>query len=308
MTVEEMEDTLSRLGIEVVSTRGDEIQAHCPAHVLRTGHEDRNPSWWINAETGQHICFSCQFKGGLFTLVSHIKGIEIEKVGEWFSSTDALVHRLERAVAPKKAPIEEPTLVTESMLSAFIDPPADALKARGLLLESAKYYGVLWDHRKNNWIIPVRDLGGALIGWQEKGHIGRYFNNQPPKMKKSHALFGYQQYTGGDMIVVESPLDVVRLHSLGFYGGVATMGAMVSSTQFNAIRGADRIIFAMDNDQAGKASSMELFNLCRDMGVEAWFFDYRHTDVKDVGGMSLDEVRSGIVGARHIVNGRKILL
>ena len=57
MTIEEMEDTLERLGIEVVSTRGSEIQGYCPAHVERTGHEDRNPSWWINSDTGAHICF-----------------------------------------------------------------------------------------------------------------------------------------------------------------------------------------------------------------------------------------------------------
>ena len=308
MTVEEMEDTLDRLGIEVISTRGSEVQAHCPAHKARTGHEDRNPSWWINADTGQHICFSCQFKGGLYTLISHVQGVDVESAKDWFNSTDALVQRLERAVSPKKAPVEEPTIVTESMLSAFIDPPAEPLKSRGLLLSSSQHYGLLWDHRKNNWIIPVRDLNGVLLGWQEKGYVGRYFNNQPPEMKKSHSLFGYQQYTSGDMIVVESPLDVVRLHSLGFTGGVATMGALVSLVQFNAIRGAERIIFAMDNDQAGKSSSMELFNRCQEMGVEAWFFDYSHTDMKDVGGMSLDEVRTGLEKARHIVHGRKVVL
>lgn len=304
MSVEEMEDTLSRLGIEVISTRGDEIQAHCPGHKARTGHEDRNPSWWINAETGQHICFSCQFKGGLYTLISEVNGLDFDEAKDWFNSSDALVQQFNRIITPKKQQEEELTLVTESMLSAFVDPPAEALKDRGLLLSSAQHYGVLWDHRKGNWIIPVRDLQGKLLGWQEKGHGTRYFNNQPPKMKKSHSLFGYQQYTGGNMIVVESPLDVVRLHSLGFTGGVATMGALVSDTQFNAIRGGERIIIAMDNDQAGHASSKELLYKCREMGVEAWFFDYRHTDMKDVGAMSLDEIKSGLENARHIARGR----
>ena len=308
MSVEEMEDTLSRLGIEVISTRGDEIQAHCPGHKARTGHEDRNPSWWINAETGQHICFSCQFKGGLYTLISEVNGLDFEQAKDWFNSSDALIQQFNRVITPKKPQEDEITVVTESMLSAFVDPPADVLLSRGLTINAARYYGVLWDHRKGNWIIPIRDLKGTLLGWQEKGHGTRYFNNQPPKMKKSHSLFGYQQYVGGNMIVVESPLDVVRLHSLGFTGGVATMGAMVSDTQFNAIRGGERIIFAMDNDQAGKASAMELFNKCRSMGVEAWFFNYRHTDMKDVGAMSLDEVKSGIEGARHIAHGRKVAL
>ena len=78
MTTDEMIETLSLLGIEVSETRGSEIQARCPAHVQRTGHEDRNPSWWINADTGAHICFSCQFKGGLQSLVSYMRGIDFE--------------------------------------------------------------------------------------------------------------------------------------------------------------------------------------------------------------------------------------
>ena len=61
MTVEEMEDLLERLSIEVVSIHGDEIKAHCPAHLERKGREDTNPSWYINADTGVHNCFSCHF-------------------------------------------------------------------------------------------------------------------------------------------------------------------------------------------------------------------------------------------------------
>lgn len=308
MTVEEMESTLKSLGIDVLNVRGSELQARCPAHKDRTGKEDNNPSWWINADTGQHICFSCQFKGGFYTLISYTQGIDFDSVSDWMGSSEALLKRFNSLTEEKKAPIEEPTFITESMLSAFVEPPDEALLSRGLTSNASRYYGVLWDHRKNNWIIPVRDFHGKLLGWQEKGFNTRYFNNQPPKMKKSNSLFGYQQYAGGDMIVVESPLDVVRLYSLGFTGGVSTMGALISTAQLNVIRGADRIIFALDNDTAGKSSSMEMFNKCRDMGVDAWFFDYRHTDMKDVGAMSLDEVRSGLENARHIAQGRKVAL
>lgn len=105
------------------------------------------------------------------------------------------------------------------------------------------------------------------------------------------------------MIVVESPLDVVRLASLGFTGGVATYGALVSSAQFNLIRGGERVVIAMDNDEAGHKSSMSLYTLCREMDKEAWFFNYNQLDVKDIGGMSLDEVTFGIENAKHIAKG-----
>lgn len=309
MTVEEMEQTLSRLGIEVISTRGDEIQAHCPAHKDRTGKEDRNPSWWINADTGQHICFSCEFKGGLYTLIGYVGGVEADGVREWLSSTDSLVSRFKQITKEERPVIEEPTVVTESMLSAFVEPPSEALLSRGLSSNASRYYGILWDQRKDNWIIPVRDIySGKLLGWQEKGYASRYFNNQPPKMQKSKSLFGYHQYSSGDMVVVESPLDVVRLSSVGVSGGVATYGTAMSMVQFQAIRGADRIVFALDNDGAGKAASSNAYQLCKDMGVEAWFFSYKHTDMKDVGAMSRDEILTGIESAKHIANGLKVLL
>lgn len=304
MTLDDMEETLARLGIEVISTRGDEIQASCPAHIQRTGHEDHNPSWWINAITGAHICFSCQFKGGLQSLVSYVQGIDYEEAKDWINSEDKnLSAALVRATKPKQV-FQEVTYITESMLSAFVDPPASALKVRGLNADVAKHYDVLWDSRHSNWITVIRDpYTNKLLGWQEKGAHSRFFRNYPTGVQKSSALFGYQQYNGGDMIVVESPLDVVRLASVGITGGVSTYGSLVSMVQFNLIRSATRIIFAMDNDDAGRASSATLSTLCHQMMTEAWFFNYDNTDMKDVGGMSKDEIEWGLINSRHIIRG-----
>jgi DNA primase len=309
MTVEEMEDTLTRLGMETVSTRGDEVQSYCPAHKDRTGHEDRNPSFWINSDTGAFICFSCQFKGNVYSLINYVSGIDYDKAKEWFDSPSLLVSRFNRITEEKRAPIEEPTLITESMLSAFVDPPAEALASRGLTINASRAYELCWDARNENWIIPIRDARTEkLLGWQEKGYSKRYFNNTPAKMKKSNSLFGYRQYVGGDMIVVESPLDVVRLASIGITGGVALYGALISLSQLTYIKGADRVIFALDNDDAGRNSSKDMIKVCREMSMEAWFFNYNHTDMKDIGGMSLDEVRLGISNARHSVHGLKAVL
>jgi hypothetical protein len=301
MTVDEMKDTLTRLGIEYYSERGDEVQAACPAHKDRTGHEDRNPSFYINADSGAFICFSCQWKGNVYTLVNYIHG-DVD-ANTWLNEGGGLSLRMERItrVVPN---IQEQTHITESMLSAFTAPPEDALRSRGLTKEAAESFDLLWDARNKNWIIPIRDVvTNKLLGWQEKGYDRRYFRNYPTGVQKSQALFGYGKYISGDMIVVESPLDVVRLASLGFTGGVATYGALVSSAQFNLIRGGERVVIAMDNDEAGHKSSMSLYTLCREMDKESWFFNYNHLDVKDIGGMSLDEVKFGIDNAKHIAKG-----
>lgn len=141
------------------------------------------------------------------------------------------------------------------------------------------------------------------MGWQEKGHQTRFFKNTTG-LKKSVTVFGYSQYKGGDMIVVESPLDVTRLASVGIPGGVATFGCAISDIQFNLVRGADKLIFAMDNDKAGNESTLDLYNRAKEIGLSCWFFNYSQTDQKDIGGMSKSEIQWGLQNAIHILEWR----
>lgn len=307
MTVEQMEDLLTRLDLPIMSVRGYEIQTICPAHLERTGHVDHNPSMWVNADTGAFICFSCQFKGGTTTLISYITKIPFDQASGWIESADGLGKRLERVVSPSPT-FEEVTTVTESMLSAFTQPTAEMLRGRGLSPASAAKYEALYDPRKNAWVLPIREpLTGALLGWQEKGVDGRHFRNYPKGVQKSRTLFGYRTYAGGTMTVLESPLDAVRLHSVGIVGGVATYGSLVSTEQVNLIRGAERVLVAMDHDEAGRESSKKMLEFSKKYGFECLFFNYSETDQKDIGGMSASEIRYGIENARHSLRGERAL-
>jgi hypothetical protein len=302
MTLEEMKDTLVSLGLNVNDTRGDEIQINCPAHKERTGKEDRNPSLWINADSGAFICFSCQWKGNIYTLIEQVSGVAgggnlnlAEKV------ESSLRSRFQRLTNPKEIKHEEPVIIHESMLSAFKGVPNFICLSRGLLPDVAWKYGVRWNSNDKSWIIPIRDpLTNKLMGWQEKGHERRIFKNTT-RVKKSDALFGYDLYEGGDMIVVESPLDVIRLASVGFPGGVAVYGCIVSDVQFNLIRGGKRVIFAMDNDKAGNEATRDLLRRSKEAGLECWLFNYSQTDMKDVGGMSQAEIVWGLENATHML-------
>ena len=314
MTSDEAEDLLDRLGIEICGVNGYEIQAKCPAHVERTGHEDHNPSWWFNSDTGAHICFSCQFKGNEITLISYMQGITYEEAIEWSATGErSLEDRLAKALQKKEPVFKEVTELTEANLAAFSAPPESVLKGRGISQEAAARHGILFDGLAQCWILPIRDpISGTLWGWQEKGLSGRYFKNYPAGVQKSASLFGYEAYTGGDMVVVESPLDVARMASVGVLGGVSTYGSMVSHAQVNLIRGADRVIFAMDNDDAGRKSALALLDASASMRFECWFFDYSaidngHGECKDVGGMSKAEILDGLTNAKHSLHGRKAI-
>jgi DNA primase len=308
MTVEELQGVLDRLGVEYVGARGSEVQGFCPGHKERVGHEDKNPSWYINSETGAHICFSCQFKGTLPYLVAYVKqlwtenGLDFDQAKQWLNVGGDLSESFERATNKKKEIFDDIVYVSEASLAAFVTPPLEALRSRGLTAEAAAKHGILWDARLENWIIPIRSPHSqSLLGWQEKGYRGRFFRNRPTGVKKSTSIFGWDKYTGGPIIVVESPLDVVRLESVGISGGMATFGSIVSKEQLNIIRLADKVIIAMDADDAGQKSSSFISDATIELGFEAWFFNYNGIDVKDIGAMSKVEILHGIDTARHSI-------
>lgn len=307
MSVDEMEDLLDELGLDVVSSTGYEVKAHCPAHKERTGKEDNNPSWFINAETGAHICFSCHFKGSLAYLIGYMKQyydasgqVDPTKAKEWFKSTNRLSDLLDKALTEK--PVKEQIKVDPAMLAAFIEPPTEALRSRGITRQAAKDLKILWSRRWDNWILPVYDgFTNQLLGWQEKGYHGRFFKNYPTGMQRSNSLFGYRNYSSGILLLVESPLDVARLRSVGF-SGVASYGSFVSNNQLKLLKSADKLIIAMDNDDAGKESTDRVVKMLPKLNIDAWLFNYSQTDQKDVGGMSRDEIVFGIESASYFLS------
>jgi 5S rRNA maturation endonuclease (ribonuclease M5) len=308
MRLEDMERVLNRLDIEPINVRGSEILALCPGHKEITGKEDRNPSWWINSETGAHICFSCGFKGNLWSLIATVQSLrdangflDYADAKDWFYlSFDNISLDSSEDEQEQESIFKEVAGITESRLALFTMPPDHALTARGFTPAAADKYQLLWDREYSNWITVIRDpYLNKLLGWQEKGFSRRYFRNYPQGVEKSTTLFGFNRYSGGQMIVLESPLDVVRLESVGITGGVATYGSMVSKTQIELIKEADEIVFAFDNDESGINASKRMLEL----RIESWYFNYSHTDMKDIGAMSKSEILIGLDTAKHSVNG-----
>jgi DNA primase len=308
-----MESFLKTLEIEVLRGHDNELVAKCPGHLSRTGKEDKNPSWSINASTGAHNCWSCGFKGSLKFLVAYVTGADMNDVQDtksWVSQNYGT--GLTAAFASMMNPVEEEELIVleESALALFDTPPEIALRSRGILPNAANSYGILWDLKRQNWILPLREpKTDALIGWQAKAYNGRYFNNYPTGVKKGRTLFGGNYVKGNTVILLESPLDCARLESVnldrGF--GLATYGASVTKDQKKLLEEHEHIIVALDNDDAGKASSRDLLDWAESEHRGIWFFDYSHTDQKDIGGMSKSEIEQGLDNAKFSLLARKSL-
>lgn len=273
-------------------------------HKERTGREDQHPSWWVNLNTGVHICFSCGYKGNIITLVKDVKGVDYWDAREFAEERaelplDALMQRIKDL--PEYIQPQEEIGMSEARLAVYTTPPDIELKKRFLTRQACEHCGVLWDEKNSAWILPIRDPNDfTLWGWQEKGARGRFFRNQPQGVKKSKTVFNVQVMTEEPVIVVESPLDSVRLVGLG-YNSIAMFGAMPSEEQSKILRRSKRVIAAFDNDDAGKTASHEIKKYARKYGMDLFYFNYEVTDCKDVGDMTENQIHDGIKTAKGML-------
>lgn len=318
----DIENILSALGMDY-TIRNNEANSLCPMHKERTGKDDHNPSWWINLGTGQHICFSCGYKGGVLGLVCDNQGFYVKMWGSnevsydytsaraWLSeitelSPDQLKEQLQQS--PKHVHLApKPIAMSEARLVLFTDPPLEAMQDRNLTLQACREYGVLWDPKTDRWVLPLRDPETKkLMGWQEKGHKDRYFRNRPAGIQKSRTLFGIQVQNKDTVVVVESPLDCVRLAAAGVTGAVATCGALISESQIKLLRASSRVILAMDNpkiDAAGRKAATEFRKAATKYGINTFYFNYGDSGKKDPGDMTNDEITWGLENAKSSVYG-----
>lgn len=309
----DVEKVLLNLELPLYSQRGVEVNGLCPMHKKRTGKEDQHPSWWINSETGVHICFSCGYKGNIYTLVADVKGISYFDAQDYIGESaevplDSLMRRIKDL--PEYIQPEEPVIaMSEARLAVYTTPPDIELKKRFLTRDAVVMHGVLWDTKNEAWILPIRDADtGALLGWQEKGARGRFFKNQPAGVKKSKTVFGVQLLDSTkDLVVVESPLDAVRLTGLG-HNAISSFGAILSEEQAKIMRRASKIIAAFDNDKAGHTANEQVRVLARKYGMDLYYFNYRGIDVKDVGDMTEAEIEHGIKTAKTSILGKAAYL
>ena len=291
---EDLESVLDELGMDVGRSTGLEVWATCP----NPEHDDSRPTnYSVNTESGNGFCFACGFRHeGLTSLVAQLTGLNGWDASRWLRERGATVSaRLERIQERREG--SSPTFDVndysiESQFAVFTDPPSSALKERDLSRDAAVEYGVRWNAEHETFVLPVHDARGNLVGWQERRKPKPL--NHPRGLKKKLTLFGIEIFRGKTAILVESPLDAVRLWSVGLDGGLSSFGARVSAAQMRLIISkAKRLILALDNDDAGISMTDELVaRYAHRLPIHRFY--YGDAEGKDPGDMTSSEILRGI--------------
>ena len=291
----DLQHVLVDLGVEVTRAGEREISGRCPVHLARTGHTDKSPSWSMNAETGLWLCYSCGARGTLVGLISELTGDEATLIDIHSFLINSSLSRLEKLDVPEAQPE-----IDWISYGRFDEVPKSNLYNRSLEAPIARAYGIRWDTKNKAWIIPIVSPMGDLMGWQSKKVD--WVRNYPIGIKKSHTLFGIERFTNKTAVLVESPLDVVRLATVcPEVQGLATFGSFVSTEQINILNSvASKVIVAMDNDDAGMKANKSLFRTLPRFDQGVLWLNYKGTNAKDIGDMTDEEIYDSIINATAI--------
>ena len=286
---------LAGAGVQQLHLGSKEITGLCPMHEARTGRPDAHPSWSINRSTYRHQCFSCGYRGTLTGLLVDLTGAAPADLEETIKEESFL--RTMEGLRERPQDILDPVLplLTDWALEhILIDVPEKLLMFRRLRRAAVDAFQVRWDRAQRQWVMPIRDPFGELLGaqYRQPGSV----LTLPPGLAKSTTLFGYRQMREYDHVVlVESPLDAVRLFGLGI-PALSSLGAWVSWAQVTLMaRCFATVILALDDDEAGHEGTEQCTAMLRKQScaVVKWRYqglvDEDGKPAKDVGDVESDD-------------------
>jgi DNA primase len=246
-----VEDLLKSKSIPYIP-KGKDFVVSC----LNPEHPDRNPSMRIDQVTGIFNCFSCQYKGNLFTYFGEkANKMEIrrqllkKKIDEVRSESIGL--QMPEKAMPYVGNWRNIRPETYTDFEAFIHPSKD-------------FVGRI--------CFPVRDRTGRIVAFQARstGDQQPKYLNSPPGAKMP--LFPVVEPIQGRILLVEGIFDVLNLHDKGLTNAVCCFGVKnvtEEKLQVLSVAGIEGVDVFLDNDEAGQTGSAKVRELCEKVGLDS---------------------------------------
>ena len=219
---------------------------------LNPEHADRNPSMRIDQITGIFQCFSCAFKGNLFTFFG-------EKANQLQLRRELLKKKL-KDKRSESVGLSFPKNSTP-YTGTWRDIKAETYKR----FEAFQHHGTDFIGRIN---FPIRDISGRIVAFN-----GRHTTNGTPKYMISPAgakmpLFPIVKPIQGCVILVEGIYDMINLHDKGLTNAICTFGTKninEDKLRMLSIQGVDTIDIFFDGDEPGQKAAERVKIMCEEV-------------------------------------------
>lgn len=230
--------------------RGKDYEVTC----LNPDHPDRNPSMRIDQVTGIFNCFSCGFKGNLFTHFG-------EKVNKMEMKRQLLKKKIDE-VRAESVGLQMPEGYAPYM-GNWRNIKAETYREFEAFIHAGKDFN-------GRICFPVRDRSSRIVAFQSRttGDQQPKYLNTPPGAKMP--LFPVVEPIQGSIILVEGIFDVINLHDKGLTNAVCCFGVKnvtEEKLQVLSVAGVDSIDVFLDNDEAGQSGADRIRELCESVGL-----------------------------------------
>jgi DNA primase len=243
---------------------------------LNPEHADSSPSMRIDKITGIFNCFSCGYKGNIFT-----------HFGEKANQLQLRRELLKKRIREKRS---------ESVGLSFPKGSVPYLgNWRDIKPETYKRFEAFQQHDPDHIgriVFPVRDISGRIVSFN-----GRHTTGGTPKYMISPAgaklpLYPIVEPIQGSIILVEGIYDMVNLHDKGLTNAVCTFGTKninEDKLRMLSIQGVEEVIIFFDGDTAGQDAAKEVKEMVERVGLTS-----RNVGLKDTdpGALPLQSVQT----------------
>lgn len=263
-------DVLESLGVSVKQAHGDELIIPCPVSGYHRDQE-RNPTAALNSAKWLFHCLGCGARGTVLWLITavHPEIDTIEQARSWLAARGGLGRAMELpdllalfdSLYTPKTPAPLP-VYSDRMLERWTGIDGYILNDRQIPRTTAEALGICTD--PDGWINKERTgpraviphyWKGQLVGWQSRRLPGadptapKYLST--PGFPRDETIY-HDNPDAEEILVVESPMSVLRhLHHGGLWW-VGTFGFVVTDQQIHhLVKGRRKVVFWPDPDEAG---------------------------------------------------------
>src|SRR6266581_2618700 len=259
--------------VSVVSARtqlrkaGSRYAGRCPFH------EERTPSFSVNAVDKLYYCFGCGAKGDLITFVRETEQLDFAGAIEWLADRFNVQIEYEET-----SPQQDARRRRRERLLELLDAAATFYER---YLWDSQAGSLARDYLAGRLLFPLADARGRVLGFQarrlrEDDPLRAKYVNSPEGelFRKGDLLYGLDRARAAvakqeRAVVVEGNPDVLALRQTGIEPVVASMGTALTERQLKELsRLTKRVWLCFDGDAAGEAATLRGMELAATQGLD----------------------------------------